>query len=242
MKLITTALLSLLLLICGVVRADVTVGNDDTGTCVPFNCNLDQTASSPLDYQQVYTSTAFGGPISITSLTWYFANAFGGTPTMLPGSYSVYLSYTGALVGGLSGNLASNRGADYSLFSTFSGGQNLSPSFTTSGGPFLYDPSIDNLLVEFLVSNQPYQPNNGTFGYMETDQSGTITTRAFATPEFPDPSFGFANAARSDSGMVTTFGTSTVPEPATWPLVLAGLSALVGSAARRKTAQNKPRQ
>jgi hypothetical protein len=217
-----------LLMIAMIAHADITIGNYVNGDCLPFNCNLDQTASSPLDYQQVYGASAFGAnPITITSLTWYFATQFGGNGIMLPGNYTVFLSYTNAPVNGLSDNLPSNRGMDYTQVGAFVGGGSLNPSFTTATTPFNYNPALGNLLVEIFAANQPYQPNDGSRGYMEADTSGSVTSRAAKTPNFdygPGP-----------TGLVTTFGTgvATTPEPGT--LVMFG-SATLGLAGllRRK--------
>jgi hypothetical protein len=209
-----------------ILNADVTVGNYQSGDCLPFNCNLDQTASSPLDFQEVYSSTAFPGTTTITSLAWYFAAAQGGTPTMLPGTYNVFLCYTNAPVNGLSDNLASNRGADYSFFATFSGGKNLFPSFTIGGVPFVFKPNNGNLLVEIFAAGQPYQPNNGKFGFEEADFSGSVVSRAAATPNFDYGPFHV--------GLVTTFGTGTpTPEPGTLAMFGSGIFGLAGILRRK---------
>src|SRR5579872_3154383 len=82
------AMIAGLVSIAAVQQADavaVTVGTADpsNGNCYPFMCNDSGTSSGPsINYEQVYTSAAFGAPTSIGSATFYFAPQFGGNDTL----------------------------------------------------------------------------------------------------------------------------------------------------------------
>jgi hypothetical protein len=65
----------------------VTVGNFDNGNCYPFMCNDSGTnVGQSIDYQQVYSSSAFSGASTIDSMTWYFDNNTGGNPFAIGGT------------------------------------------------------------------------------------------------------------------------------------------------------------
>ena len=75
-------------------HADVTVGAPpaSNGDCIPFGCNFfdfDET----FDYQQVYGSTNFSRPITITDLEFFNTVDFsGGGTEPQAGSYVLFLS------------------------------------------------------------------------------------------------------------------------------------------------------
>lgn len=92
-------------------HADVTVGAPaatGSGDCIPFGCNFfdfDET----FDYQQVYGSTNFSTPITITDLEFFNTVDFsGGGTEAQAGSYVLSLSTTQAAVNGLSTDLSGN--------------------------------------------------------------------------------------------------------------------------------------
>ena len=93
LKLLTlVAILSMTLMLHA---ASVTVGNYDSGNCYPFMCNDSGTnVGVSIDYQQAYNSAAFSGPITVSSISWYFASQFGGNDTILGGAYSFYWGYS----------------------------------------------------------------------------------------------------------------------------------------------------
>lgn len=181
----------------------VTVGVANEGNCYPFMCNDSGTSTGPsIHYQQVYSASSFTGVTQINSLTLFdvFAAQFGGTSAVLSGNYQVSLSTTTRAVNGLSTNLASNIGADNTLiFNGDLGGLSTTPSFTITGTvPFVYDPSLGNLLLDIVVTNQTLRPNGSGNGYNDADSRGTMTTRAFA-------SVGNTNGAVDTVGLVTRF-------------------------------------
>lgn len=197
----------------------VTIGSNDSGNCYPFMCNDSGTnTGQSIDFQQVYTSSAFtSGPVKLTSETFYYAPAFSGNEAVLTGDYSVYLSTTSKAVSGLSSNLASNRGTDWTLVWSGMLGGAYTNSFTiTDTTDFNYNPGNGNLLMEVIVDNQQNSRNGSGNGYNEADYTGIVTQRAYCVTN--------VGCVGSETGaLVTTFNytSSVVPEPAS--LVLLGV-------------------
>lgn len=227
------ALLLLAILAAGVmVHADVTVGTFLTGNCYPFMCNDSGTNVGPsIDYQQVYSSTAFSGATTITSITWYFDANDGGNALAIGGTYTFSWGYAAFnSVNNLSTNLPSNYISGPNLLGTATipaGGINDNPTLTLSGfTAFTYDPSLGNLLLEISVTNQDNVPNGSGNGYNEADNSGTVTSRAYCLTN--------AGCFADSVGLVTTFGTgSGVPEPGTLVMFGSGIIGIAGVLRRK---------
>lgn len=221
---ICTLVAALLALVSGVgAFAQTTVGVTNDGNCYPFLCNDSGTISGvTIDYQQVYSHTAFSGPITISSLTFGFNPTFAGSSTVLSGTYDIYLSTTSAAVGALNGsNLNSNLGLDNTLVDVFSGGVNSNPTFTINlSTQFNYNPALGNLLLEVLANNQPNVPNGSGNGYIDADGTGISTSRAYCF------SSGCPSGFSNDIGLVTTFNASPTPEPNSLTLFGLGLLGL----------------
>lgn len=186
----------------------VLVGAPGTdGNSFPFG----GTYSAP-DYQQLYSSTDFAGPLTVTGTTFFNTIDPGGT--LNGGTYTVSLST-------VSYNLStfttiSAQGADAvtifsgSLPSLVAGG-----SFTLGGdGSFYYDPSEGNLLLTIVAS-------------------GTTSGEAWLDARNGDAGGIFSRAMSAGSenigwGLVTQFetGSAAIPEPATCTLAAAGLLCL----------------
>jgi hypothetical protein len=196
-------------------HADVTVGAPpaSNGDCIPFGCNFfdfDET----FDYQQVYGSTNFSRPITITDLEFFNTVDFsGGDTEPQAGSYVLSLSTTQAAVGGLSTNLSDNLGPDNTI--VYSGGVP-----TLSGGvlrfvlssPFTYDPSKGNLLLDAQID---YGDTEGLI-FFDLNGEGGLASQAFPTDD---------GVFVGGSAIVTRFST-TVPEPSTWAMILLGFAGL----------------
>jgi hypothetical protein len=63
----------------------VIIGVANTGNCYPFMCN-DRGTNSGISiwYEQAYSSSAFSGPVTISSATFYrVAQRFGGSDVLL---------------------------------------------------------------------------------------------------------------------------------------------------------------
>src|SRR5581483_11935447 len=136
----------------GADGAQTNVGNGD-----PFN--IGDFELTEMRYQQVYSSTEFSAPISITGIDFRvsgFEPAFSAT---LP-SIQIDLSTTSAAVDHLSDTFADNVGADDTVVFakgalTLSGSAGGNPGVFKSFDvhialttPFVYDPSLGNLLLD----------------------------------------------------------------------------------------------
>lgn len=204
----------------GLLHADVTYGTYIDGNCFPFMCNNSGTGSGQsIDYQQVYAASGFAAPTTITGAKWYLDVAdSGSTVNLLGGSYTFYWGYAAFnSVNNLSTNLASNYIGGPNLLGTGivpAGGEAYGLVLTLSGISFTYDPSLGNLLFEVVVTDQDNVANTGLgglTGYNQSDNTGTVTSRAFC---ITGPLGCFATA----DGLVTTFVTAT-PEPGTFGML-----------------------
>lgn len=218
----------------GLLKADVTYGISDTGNCYPFMCNdSGSNVGQSIDYQQVYAAGSFGVLSNVTAVSWYFDTEFGGSPIVLGGAYSIYWGYAAfGSVGNLSTNLASNYIGGPNFLGTAdvaAGGSNYGSVLTLSGIDFNYDPTLGNLLLEFIVANQDNVPNGSGNGYNEADDTGAVTSRAYCTTN--------VGCFADDIGLVTTFtSVASTPEPGTLGL-LGG--ALLGIGLLRKRLSKK---
>lgn len=105
----------------------VTIGGDTTGASYPF-------FQYSGEYQQVYSSADFSGPLDIASISFFLGP---DNPTRITGTYVLSLSATSAAVGSLSPTYSNNLGSNNTVF--FDG--TVSDTLTFNGTPFYYDPS-----------------------------------------------------------------------------------------------------
>jgi hypothetical protein len=203
----------------GVIVGQPADPND--GNCLPFGC----AGLFGPGYQQVYNSGQFTGPITISNLEFYNTQFNSGATTMNGGMWAISLSTTSADWNTLSGNFADNIGADNalvftgSLYQTWAFGDTLQINLST---PFLYDPSLGNLLMDVMVSGGSAEGGNI---YFDMNSGNTYIGRVVDYELEVDPGFG----------LVTGFyaGVSQIPEPGGLALLGSGLL-LFGALLRRK--------
>lgn len=219
----TVAAISAAMLLAGQSNAsEVTFGDPAsatyTGDCTP--------GCTPT-IQTVYSRDAFPGTVQIDSLSLWLQ----GYGDLAP--LTITLSTTNKSWDGLSTTFAENAGPDAALF--FSG---VAPvvdgvlKTTFVGTPFVYDPSLGNLLVE-IKSDSSYILNSAYTSWASSVQAERMFTftPGKLTADYDEPS-GYV--------FVTTFGVSDVvggvPEPTTWALMIGGFGLIGGTMRRRKLA------
>lgn len=207
------------LALCGTATAGtLVVGTPaDLGNCFPFGCDYDGFTPSGI-YQQVYTSSLFSGPMTITGLEFYDTK-YGSGDAMNTGTFTISLSTTASDWNTLSGTPANNIGADNtqvftgSLAQPWALGDTLSIMFST---PFTYTPGYGaNLLLNIVATGTGY---GGGIIYFDTNAQNTFFGREYEN-----------GTVDSGFGLVTGFDYSDqvgTPEPASFVLLAAGLAGL----------------
>jgi hypothetical protein len=190
-----------------------TVGSRDSGNCYPFNCNDSGTSTGQsIDYQEIYSSSAFSGAETINNITFYDWTPYSVTPTVLSGNYDIIFGTTTQPLG-------SGYPVSLSNVETFYDGS-LNPlvgtSYSIAGHGYNYDPLDGNLVMEVIASNQANVPNYTTNGYFWADYTGSDVSRAYLITN--------VGAASGTGALVTTF--NGVPEPATWAMMLLGMGGI----------------
>lgn len=210
--------------------AQVTVGTMQLGNSIPFGSTFFGNR-----YQQVYSASAFTGPLAIQSLSFFCTNS-SCIPSLSFGTrtFSFSLSTTSKAVAGLSSSLNENFGSDVTPFYSGVLSGTVGAGFSIVGNMFNYDPSQGNLLLEILVGPGTL-PSPTLFVDRDAVNSG-LMSRAYGTGDV-----GTAENSQT-VGLVTGFNVNTgnvvasVPEPATTALLGAGFALLAVSArARRRT-------
>jgi hypothetical protein len=200
--------------------SEITIGSPlSAGNCLPFSCQ------GSFEYQQVYSNSAFlaYGSSDLTAVTFYVdpSGLQSGSHSLTTPTFSISLSTTSKSVGALDLSFANNIGANNTtVFSgTFSvtnatPGESIPLSFTT---PFLYDPTLGNLLLTITSSTGFTTQNSGAGSlYLESEFPSTLSSRLTST---------VYGTAQDNSALVTTF--STTGQPAPGPIAGVGMPGLV---------------
>jgi hypothetical protein len=211
------AIVTCLMIVAPLAHADSLIigATNAGGNAFPFGNNG---FSYSGEYQQVYSGTAFSGPVDITSIAFSSMNAQNYSLSL-----SLGLSTTSAAVNGLSTNYASNKGTDFTT--EFSGvkavtalGNNSFDLVFNLASPFTFDPSKGNLLLDvFDTSDGAANPmfyNNGT---------DPNTSRVYND-------FGNGTPTADSTGLETQFTftpAAATPEPSSL-ILLSSVFALVG--------------
>ena len=214
----TKLLLAGLMLTSGIASANIIFDASGSNNCFPFACG-------PMNYQQVYSSNGFNGPVNISGISFKSAqdgtgNGFANIPV------AVTFDFSTASVGPntITGNFASNRGGDDKV--VFSG-----TAFVSSSGNNIFDITFP------FTSNFVYDPTKGNLLVGMDTTSSQSGVGQFAAGDSPLIGRNFNGAAQTGYGLATSFITSTsVPEPPTTALMLGGLILLV-FATRKKQAK-----
>lgn len=199
--------------------------------------------------QQIYGSSYFSGPQSITAISFRaFPGAapsgfFGNTVNV---SDITITAGTTAASGNDSAGLPSSTFANNILNPSvvYSGALSLSTAATGTGdqpfdytitfdNPFLYDPTMGSLLLDFLIPSSATVSGTG-FGFLTFDTVNTLDDGIFSVVDIFNGNA--TTGTLSTAGAITQFTTSqvaAVPEPGTWAMMLMGFGA-AGFALRRK--------
>ena len=194
--------------------------------CIPFNCTLAPTPGSTR-YQQIYDGSIFPSFITITEISFFNHLVNGASlPAKIQAAfYEISLSTSSQSVAGFNTpptDFVANLGPDNTLFFSglrndqVPGGQKFTILPNTGGQPFLYDPSLGNLLLDVKKTI------TGELGF------GGLST----TVSLPDTSAMHNFGGTFTSGLITEFSyqsqtpAAEMPEPGTMFLLGSGLLGL----------------
>jgi hypothetical protein len=171
---------------------------------------------STMRYQQVFNSSEFsaaGGPMLITAIAFRPDSVYGAAFSATLSSVQINLSTTSVNASTLGSTFANNVGANDTV--VFNGPLSLSSAFTGHAGgpkdfdivitlttPFVYNSASGNLLLD--VRNF----GGGYTTVFDSDASSTATQRVWAE------NVGDAAGINiGDTGLITQFRFTSVPEP-----------------------------
>jgi len=204
----------------------IILGTDNGGNADPFAGPL---AGFPgTEYQEAYASSDFSGPISITGIDFFLEPGYSGT-TLYGATYQLSLSIITANIDNLSDtNLQSNLGADNTIFTTATLGGAAPNELTFNGGPFSYDPSLGNLLLDIQISNV-----TGSGSAVFEDGGGEGPAGIVRYSNLYNGNTGYGMVTEFDYSAPNNFSQFSAPEPGTLILLGCGLAGLLAGRRRR---------
>ncbi len=107
------------------------------------------------EYQQIYTATAFPGSFSIGSIDFFHTQFDVGSGIFATGTYNIFLGTTSRAITAIDPIFANNETTPLVPFATLMiapGTSAAAPTFTIVGIPFVYNPSLGNLLLDIQYS------------------------------------------------------------------------------------------
>jgi hypothetical protein len=195
------------------LSATIKVGDEYDGGCYPFGCFAQDNGTV---FQQVYTSSAFSGPVSIKAISFhdYYSNGF----DMGDAVYSVKFYLTEKPVWGLDTDLSSNLGSLIGDFGSFNVAGPNPDDLTLTGNSVNYDPRWGNLLMQVIPTSVT---RTACCAYWDVDYPPYYLGHAPATSSMWSSKWG----AQPSEGLVTSFTIdpiSAVPEPGSWAMMIVG--------------------
>jgi hypothetical protein len=238
-------ILLLVLCVCLPAAADTIVGSppnvvvvgsppdNGTGNCIPFGCAFNG------EFQQVYTSDLFTGPLTITWLDFFNTQFDNGATGMNTGTFTISLSTTTANWNSLDPNPANNIGPDSTV--VFSGslaqpwamGQTL---FIPFSAPFTYTPAAGSNLLLDIVATGTDDPQGLIYFDTNGSNNGKFNgNNVFGRLVIGTLMAGTTNELDAGYGLETGFGTGgLIPEPGPMSLMGGGLAAMAIARVRRR--------
>jgi hypothetical protein len=227
-----------LLLCASFAGADAIVVPNTLATVEGNDSNFGPFFNNSVRYQQVYSASQFSssaGPLQITEIA-FRPDGSVTDPTLFLrfDSVEIDLSTTSRTAATLSTDFASNAGAD--IMTVFNSFVFLNAPITGPPGgpkdftvvfhlnPFTYDPAAGNLLLDVRA----FESGGGISAPFDAATNDPFTAHVDAS------SIGAVSGDVFNTGLVTQFQFTQVPEPSTFLLLGSAGALLIGVRARRR--------